>query len=99
MVLTGVSPTEDLLNELSIQRIRHADLVVLPHGDKADEVMLRAIGHRVSLGHVLTPRRLTTTRWPQSVVAAGDKVIVGNAVIEVIASTPVLSVHVDASGR
>jgi len=94
VVLTGDVAPEPLLTGLSISRVRRVDLVVLPHGDRSDRTMIRTIRHRYRIGVILTRRRLRGVSGPQTVVSEGERVRVGGAAVEVIATEPVLSVHV-----
>ncbi|HET8969441.1 MAG TPA: ComEC/Rec2 family competence protein [Candidatus Nanopelagicales bacterium] len=99
VVLTGEVPAESLLTDLSIARVRRVDLVVVPHGGDADAAMVETIGHRHPIGRIVTPDRLAAPGRPQTVVAAGQRVRSGGAIVEVVATDPVLSVHVVADGR
>ncbi len=94
VVLTGSVPTTTLLRELSVHKVGRADLVVLPHGDATDRSMLRAVAYRARIGSVLTPRAGSSTRWPTAVAREGEELVVGRARVEVVATDPVLAVHV-----
>lgn len=94
VVLTGDVAPEPLLAGLSIARVRRADVVVVPHGDAADRAMIRIIRHRCRVGRILTRRRIPGVSVAQTVLTDGERTRVGGAVVEVVATEPVLSVHV-----
>lgn len=95
VVVTGSTRTDALLTGLSSERVGAVDGVVVPHGDAADVEALAAIGHRHRIGHVITPERIVGLGQPQTVVAVGDRVHIGRAVIRVVATAPLLSVYVE----
>lgn len=98
VVVTGRVPDETLLSTLSVARVRDIDLVVVPHGDRADVAMLDTIAHRHRIGGVLAPSTLPGTRWTATVVAPGSTVTVVDAAVEVLAVEPLLTVHVLGNG-
>lgn len=97
VVLTGPVPTQALLSDLSAARVRRIDAVVVPHGDAVDTKMLAAIAHRHRVGRVFTPRRPEppVPPWPVTVLTDRTQVLVGTATLQVIATTPVLTVDVE----
>lgn len=97
VVLTGSVPTQALLGDLSMARVRRIDAIVIPRGDADDTKMLAAIAHRHGVGRVLSPRPLETSTppWPVTVLTDRTRVIVGSATIQVVATVPVLSVDVE----
>lgn len=97
VVLTGDVPAETLLGDLSEARVRRVDLLVVPHGDRADSAVVRTILHRHTVAHILTRRRLPDVRVAQRVVTSGERVQLGSAIVEVLATEPLLSVHVPSS--
>jgi competence protein ComEC len=99
VVLTGEVPAEALLTDLSVARVRRVDVVVVPHGNAADLAMVETMGHRHRIGRIITPDALPPSRWPQTVVTAHERVGIDGAVVDVVATDPVLSVHVTDRGR
>ncbi len=98
VVLTGEVAPEPLLAGLSVSRVRRVDVMVVPHGDAADRAMVRTIGHRYRIGRILTRRRLPGVAVAQTVLTDGERTRVGGAVVEVVATEPVLSVHLARGG-
>lgn len=97
VVFTGVVPDESLLTDLSVAGVRRVDAVVVPHGDRADRRMLDVVAHRYRFGRVITPRPMmpvVADRRIESIVGPGDVVVIGDVAVEVLATTPVLTVHV-----
>ena len=98
VVLTGSVPAEALLEGVSGAAVSHADLVVVPRGDRSDRTTLVVLSHRCSIGRVLTPRSIAAVRWPVDVAHMGERRRVGDATIDVVLDHPVLSVRIEPSG-
>lgn len=96
VVLTGRVPDEMLLTDLSVARVRRVDVLVVPRGGPEDRAMVATIARRHPIGRVVAPRAIPDTPWQVTVVSAGERLEVGAVPIEVIATSPVLSVHVGA---
>jgi competence protein ComEC len=98
VVLTGSVPAVQLLEGASAASVTHADLVVVPRGDRSDASALAVLAHRCSIGRVLAPRPIARIRWPVDVARTGERRRVGDATIDVVLDHPVLSVRVEPSG-
>jgi ComEC/Rec2-related protein len=98
VVLTGSVPAEQLLEGVSAAMVTHADVVVVPRGDRSDASALTVIAHRCSIDRVLAPRPIARSRWPVDVARTGERRLVGDATIDVVLDHPVLSVRVEPSG-
>lgn len=99
LVLTSTPPAVELLEDLSALGVRDLDVVVLPHGDRADLRLLRIVATRCRVGRVISPRPLpATAAVPSQVATTGMHLEVGTIELVVVMDRPVLSVHVEPAG-